>query len=102
MAKIEEIVFPNGAKTPNERNDVEIIFNAWKYGRTLITNDGGSRRQPGGILGHKVELKRLDINVVRDIDAIDEIRSLIENRDKIARSVSLEKGEALPDWVGED
>ena len=36
---IECILFPQGASAQNEKNDVEIVFNAWKYGHTLVTND---------------------------------------------------------------
>jgi hypothetical protein len=40
LKRIERIVFPSGATSPNDRRDVEIVFNAWKYRATLITADG--------------------------------------------------------------
>jgi len=102
FSKIEKVVFPDGVKNQNESNDVEIIFNAWKYGRTLISNDGGSRRQPEGILGHKNELKRLGINVINDTEAVKEVQMLIQNRDNMAQLISQKTGKSLPVWVGKD
>ena len=37
-------------------NDIEIVFNAAKYEGILVTADGGSRRQLGGILGNRAAL----------------------------------------------
>jgi hypothetical protein len=51
LLEIEAILCPEGAKTQNQSNDVEIVFNALKYGRILVTADGGSKSQPGGNLG---------------------------------------------------
>ena len=50
---IEKVIFPEGAKTQNSKNDVEIVFNAGKYNHPLITKNGGSKSQPDGILGNK-------------------------------------------------
>jgi len=50
LVAIQGIVFPDGIRDDNQSNDVEIVFNADKYGSILITNDGGSKSQPGGIL----------------------------------------------------
>ena len=46
LVAIEGILFPGGASDENERNDVAIVFAAHKWGRILVTSDGGSRRQP--------------------------------------------------------
>jgi len=59
LRAIEGILFPQGAANQNERNDIEVVFNAQKYGTILVTADGGSKRQPGGILGNKDNLARL-------------------------------------------
>ena len=46
-------MFPNGAKDDNELNDVRIVCEAKKYEAILVTGDGGSKAQPGGILGNR-------------------------------------------------
>jgi hypothetical protein len=65
----------------NEANDVEIAFNANKYGAILVTADGGSRRQPGGILGNRVALARLGVQVMSDGEAVALVREKIQERD---------------------
>ena len=45
LKQIKEILFPNGIKNINEKNDTEIVFNAWKYRQILITDDGDDQRQ---------------------------------------------------------
>ncbi|OGR06425.1 MAG: hypothetical protein A3K23_00960 [Desulfobacca sp. RBG_16_58_9] len=74
LKSIERILFREGASTQNERNDIEIVFNAWKYGCILVTNDGGSRCQPGGILGNRDKLLELGIQVLTDEEAVVRIR----------------------------
>lgn len=59
LGEISDILFPAGIQTPSQWNDVEIVFNAWKYKCILITDDGGSKRQPGGILGNRERLAQL-------------------------------------------
>ena len=54
LRNIEAALFPRGADTVGKQHDVEIVFNAQKYGRILVTKDGGSKRQPGGILGRRL------------------------------------------------
>lgn len=53
IKRIGSILFPQVASNQNEQNDIEIVFNAWKYGCLLVTNDGGSHRQPGGMIGNR-------------------------------------------------
>ena len=55
--KIQTTLFPNGIQKDNQRNDVKIVFEAAKYHAILITRDGGSRTQPGGILGNRDKLQ---------------------------------------------
>jgi len=50
---IESVLFPVGAKDENQRNDVRIVVDAIHYAAILVTNDGGSRSQPSGILGNR-------------------------------------------------
>ena len=102
LTRIERILFPEGAKTQNERNDVEIVFNAKKYGSILVTADGGSKSQPGGILGHKEELAGLGIQVMSDEEAVQHVRGFIAARDRQATWKHERFGMPLPDWVGKD
>jgi hypothetical protein len=102
LHKIETILFPKGVKNLNQRNDVEIVFNAEKYRAILVTADGASKSQPGGILGHKAELKELGIIVMSDEEAVGYIRDLIQTRDQQAIKDHERSGVPLPDWVGKD
>ncbi|AJY68674.1 hypothetical protein RW64_03205 [Geobacter sulfurreducens] len=47
---LENILFPRGVKKQNESNDISILLLAKMANATLVTNDGGSKSQPGGIL----------------------------------------------------
>ena len=100
--EIEKIMFPKGATTQNEKNDVEIVFNARKYGCILVTNDGDSRRQPGGILGNRDKLLQLGIKVLTDKEAVAFIKQCIIERDNLEREKCNITGQTLPDWVGND
>jgi hypothetical protein len=103
MERIEAILFPAGARTQSERNDVEIVFNASKYRAILVTNDGDSARQPRGILGSARALRQqLDIRVMRDSEVVAFVEEKIHDRDEMARIVSRETGAPLPPWVGRD
>lgn len=102
LKRIEDILFPQGATTQNEKNDIEIVFNAWKYGCILVTNDGGSRRQPGGILGNRDKLLYLGIEVLTDEEAVTLIKQLIQERDRLECENSKITGKPLPEWVGRD
>ena len=102
LRKISEILFPTGIQTSSQWNDVEIVFNAWKDTCILITDDGGSKRQPGGILGNRERLAQLGIRVMRDSEAVSEVKEAIRKRDKLARRRASRTGEKLPEWVGKD
>lgn len=102
LKRIERVLFPQGASTQNEKNDIEIVFNARKYGCMLVTNDGGSRRQPGGILGNRDKLLQLGIEVLTDEEAVVRIRQLIQDRDSREREKSNITEQPLPEWVGRD
>lgn len=102
LHKIEALLFPQGIKNLNQRNDAEIVFNASKYGSYLITSDGASKSQPGGILGHKDELKTLGITVMSDIEAVEYVKDLIIKRDQRAVRDCKQSGEPIPDWVSKD
>ncbi len=103
LRKIEKILFPDGAKNINEKNDVDIVFDAWKYPAILITADGDSKRQACGILGNKQKLKNiLDIDVMTDKEAVELVETKIKKRDERYRRIELETGQKLPSWVGKD
>jgi hypothetical protein len=102
MAQIERILFPDGAQSQNQRNDIEIIFNAGKYMRPLITNDGGSKSQPGGILGNRSELAALGVSVLTPDEAVAQIEREIAFRDKSARRMAATLDVPVPEWVGQD
>ena len=100
--EIEGILFPSGASSTNEQNDVDIVFHAWKNRFTLITNDGASHRQPGGILGRRAALAAIGVKVTSDVDAVSWVEEQVCQRDERERQWSQTTGEQLPGWVGED
>jgi hypothetical protein len=75
---IAAILFPT-ARTTNEQNDINIIFDAAKQHAILVTNDGGSKRQPGGIIGNRDRLARLGITVMRPHEVVELVREKIAN-----------------------
>ena len=75
-AQIENIVFPNGAKKQNQKNDVKILVYSAITGIPFITLDGASKSQPGGMLGNKAALKKLGIRVLSPKEALAEIASI--------------------------
>jgi len=103
LTQIERILFPNGADTRNKQNDVEIVFNAKKYCRILITDDGGSKKQPMGILGNAAKLKKeIGVEVMTDVDAVALVQRRIESRDARCRRRAELDGTPLPEWIGKD
>jgi hypothetical protein len=67
----------------------------------LVTRDGGSRTQPGGILGNRDKLKDI-VKILSDFEAVAFIREKISERDEFNQRVSLEFGVDLPEWTGKD
>ena len=103
LTTIEQILFPDDADDDNKRNDVEIIFNAAKYCRILITADGGSKTQPMGILGNAVSLKKaVGVEILTDVEALALVERKILARDERCRRRADLKGTPIPDWVGKD
>jgi hypothetical protein len=95
LREIAVVLFPKGLKDQNDRNDVEIVFNAHKYAAHLVTADGV-------ILGRAAELRGLNIRVFDAHNAVAFVRSRIELRDRSARFRHEKLGHPLPDWVGRD
>jgi hypothetical protein len=67
-----------------------------------VTNDGGSRRQFGGILGNRDKLQELGVQVLTDDEAVELVEELIRERDDRERTNSSITGQPLPEWVGKD
>lgn len=99
---IERAIFPSGAKSEGERNDVEIVFQAAAWHHVLVTSDGQSRRQPRGILGSRARLTELGVTVMRPEEFVIATRERIAKRDERIRRVCAARNEPLPSWVGED
>lgn len=104
MLQIEKILFPAGARNANQRSDVEVVFNALKYPAILVTNDGASRAQPGGILGNRKRFAEWNssIRIMTDQEAVAYVQDAIHRRDARARRYRDLFGHPLPTWVGQD
>jgi hypothetical protein len=99
--EIEGILFPNGAQGVSQQNDVKIVFDAAHWKAILVTAEGNSKRQPGGMLGNKARLGKF-VTVMSDDEAVAFIRSKINERDEFNRRVSEETGQLLPEWTAKD
>jgi len=96
--EIENILFK---KDNNTRNDINIVYTAWETGSILVTADGDSKEQPGGILGNSDKLKDCcGVVIMRDFEAVEYVKKLIKERDEGIRR-GFEKNE-LPCWLGKD
>lgn len=101
FAKIEAALFPDGASDENQRNDVRIVCEAIKYAAMLVTADGASKAQPGGILGNRHKFKEL-VTILSPDEAVSLVRSKITERDAYNVKVSQQCGMELPTWTGTD
>lgn len=78
-AAIEAVLFPDGPKFQNHRNDVLAVYHAERLQWPLITMDGASRTQPGGILGRAAELRTLGVEVITPAEAVARVRAQREH-----------------------
>jgi len=100
---IAATVFPNGIRDDNQRNDVQILFTTQKFGMILVTNDGDSKSQPGGILGHAKELlEKVHVRVLRDSEAVKLVEEQIAQRDALERRFAPLMGRPPAEWLGRD
>jgi hypothetical protein len=100
---IERMLFPDDAKDENQQNDVRIVADAIHYAAILVTQDGGSNSQPGGILGNRKALTMaFGIRILTSDEAVAFVREKIQERDDFNRQVVREFGGELPDWTGKD
>lgn len=99
--KIEGALFPSGTKTQNQRNDVAIVREAAKWNAILVTSDGGSKTQPGGILGNRAKIRDY-VRIMTAKEAVAFVRNKINERDEFNRRAAREYGGKLPEWTGMD
>jgi len=99
--KVESELFPNGASDENQLSDVRIVCEAAKYAAILDIRDGGSKTQPGGIIGNRHKLRNL-VNILTPDEAVDFVRKKIQERDEFNVLVVKEFGGELPPWTGHD
>ena len=74
----------------------------WRHLSDLVTDDGGSKRQPGGILGNRDALGQLGVKVMRDEEAVQYVIRQLLHRDRNAIDCWRVMGKPLPDWVNQD
>ena len=98
---VASILFPDGIKNENQSNDVKIICHASHYQAILISNDGGSKSQPGGILGNANALRDV-ATIMSPAEAVSFIQNKIKARDDHNHQVSEHTGNPMPEWSGCD
>lgn len=99
--KIQQALFENEALDKSKSNDVSIVCEASKYAAVLVTNDGNSKTQPGGILGNRHKIKDL-VNIMSPVEAVDFIKIKIKERDDYNQFLANKTGKQLPAWSGCD
>lgn len=99
--KVARALFPKGIDNENQRNDVRIVCEAAKYHAILVTGDGGSKTQPGGILGNRASLQGV-VTILSPGEAVDLVRQKFVERDEINKRIASETGCDIPPWTGKD
>lgn len=99
--KVEAALFPNGAQNNNHKNDIRIVSEASRYEAILVTADGSSKSQPGGILGNRYKLEDV-VKILSPEEAVDFIKQKIKERDDLNAQYVEEFGGTLPPWTGQD
>ena len=99
--EIGNALFPDGPQNDNQKNDIRIVFEAAKYAAILITGDGGSKRQPGGVLGNRHKLEGI-VKILSPDEAVEFVKRKIMERDEFNIRVAKEFGRQLPEWTGID
>ncbi|WP_175771966.1 hypothetical protein [Paraburkholderia phenazinium] len=99
--QVEAALFPGGTKDDNQRNDVKIVCDAAKYQAILVTGDGASKTQPGGILGNRDKLRGI-VEIFSPAEAVAFVRAKIRERDEFNERYVTEVGGVLPPWTGKD
>ncbi len=99
--RVQAAMFPSGAADENERNDIRVVCEAAKYAAILVTADGASKTQPGGILGNRDKLLGF-VQIMSPQEAVAFVERKVRERDEFNQRVAMESGIALPDWTGRD
>jgi hypothetical protein len=99
--KVEAALFPGGTQNDNQRNDVAVVCEAIKYSAILVTADGGSKTQPGGILGNRQRLRGF-VQIMSPDEAVAFVRQKIQERDDFNRRVVSQCEGNLPEWTDKD
>jgi hypothetical protein len=102
FTKVEKILWEQ-AKDDNQANDVAIVCEAIKYHAILVTNDGDSSSQKGGILGLRDALReQFGVEIYRPEEAVAFIRNKIAERDARNAEIAGMTGTPVPQWSGQD
>ncbi len=101
FSKVADALFGSALLSSNQINDVQIVCEAIKYAAILVTNDGASKSQPGGILGNRHKLVEL-VQIYSPLEAVHFIRKKIKERDDLSKEYVREFGGSLPAWTGMD
>lgn len=99
--KVAAALFPDGVKDDNQRNDIKIVCDAIHYQAILVTSDGASRTQPGGILGNRHKLSPF-VQILSPDEALAFVEGKIKERDEHNERIVREFGGTLPEWTGQD
>lgn len=99
--EVKNALFPSGAQSSSEENDVLIVCEAIKFSAHLITMDGNSKKQPGGILGNRTKLRHR-ICIFTPKEAVEYIRNKIRDRDNFNQEFVRQYGGDLPPWTFKD
>lgn len=102
FTKVEKILWGE-AKDDNQANDVAIVCEAIKWHAILVTNDGDSSSQKGGILGNRDTLReQFGVEIYRPEEAVAVIREKIAVRDARNAEIAGMTGRPVPPWSGQD
>jgi uncharacterized protein with PIN domain len=97
LRNIEQIIFGDAPLSPQDRRDALNVFTAQKYGAILVTADR-ELLQAAERLHNQLRI----VTVMSDESAVEQVRKMIRQRDKMARVDAAREGCPLPDWVGKD
>lgn len=102
LKEISRTIFGDRPLSPGEMSDARIVFTANKDSSILVTRDGASKTQPGGILGAAADLAKLGVTVMSDVQAVRFVEKEIAQRDRTECLMAKRFGRAVSDWVGSD
>lgn len=79
--EIGRLVFPHGIKNDGQRRDIEALLTVKMSCGYFVSSDGGSKRQPGGILGYRSQLAILGIEVLNFTEALKYALQVVSSND---------------------